>query len=131
MRCFLALLLIPAAFGQAHKGHPADDYRMTEMGPPQRITGLGESHLKITTKSEAAQAYFDQGLSLLHCFWDFEAYRAFKEASRLDPGAAMPYWGVVEAINDYKAMEEEKKDALEKAKERMSKVSDHEQYYLR
>jgi tetratricopeptide (TPR) repeat protein len=131
MRCFLALLLIPAAFGQAHKGHPADDYRMTEMGPPQRITGLGESHLKITTKSEAAQAYFDQGLSLLHCFWDFEAYRAFKEAARLDPEAAMAYWGIVQAISDFKAMDDVKKAALEKAKALTEKTSDHEQYYLR
>ena len=131
VRWLLIFLLIPAAFGQAHKGHPADDYRMTEMGPPPRMTGIGDSHLKITTKSEAAQAYFDQGLSLLHCFWDFEAYRAFKEAARLDPQAAMAYWGIVESISDYKAMEDAKKTALEKTKELMEKASEHEQFYLR
>ena len=131
MRWLLTTLLIPAAFGQAHKGHPAHDYRMTEMGAPPRMTGIGDSHLKITTKSDAAQAYFDQGLSLLHCFWDFEAYRAFKEAARLDPDAAMAYWGIVESIRDYKAMEDVKKAALEKAKKLMPASSDHEQYYLR
>ena len=95
------------------------------------MTGVGDSHFTIATKSQAAQAYFDQGLSLLHCFWDFEAYRAFKEAARLDPDAAMAYWGIVESISDYKAMSDEKKAALEKAKALMPKVSDHEQYYLR
>ena len=40
-----------------------------------------------------AQKFFDQGLNLLHAFWDTEAYRAFREAARLDPDAAMPYWG--------------------------------------
>ena len=41
--------------------------------------------MTITTSSPEAQRYFDQGLNLLHCFWDFEAYRSFREAARLDP----------------------------------------------
>jgi tetratricopeptide (TPR) repeat protein len=131
MRFYVAIFLASAVFGQSHKGHSAEDYRMTEMGAPPRMTGVGDSHMQITTKSAAAQAYFDQGLSLLHCFWDFEAYRAFKEASRLDPGAAMAQWGIAEAISDYKAMEDIRSGALKKAKELMEKASDHEQYYLR
>ena len=115
----------------SHKGHIARDYKMTEMGTPARISGIGDSHLQISTKSEKAQVYFDQGLNLQHCFWDFEAYRAFKEAARLDPNAAMAYWGIVEAVSDYTAMEDIKKAALEKAKALMDKASDHEQYYIR
>jgi tetratricopeptide (TPR) repeat protein len=126
-----ALLLIPAAGQVCHKAHKTRDYKMTEMPPPPRIAGIGDSHLQITTKSAKAQAYFDQGLNLLHCFWDFEAYRAFKEAARLDPNAAMAYWGIVEAVSDYSAMEEIKSSALEKAKTLMDKASDHEQFYLR
>jgi len=127
----LTLLLIPATAQVCHKAHITRDYKMTEMPAPPRITGIGDSHLEITTKSAKAQAYFDQGLNLLHCFWDFEAYRAFKEAARLDPNAAMAYWGIVEAISDYSAMEEIKKSALEKAKTLMDKASDHEQFYIR
>jgi tetratricopeptide (TPR) repeat protein len=104
---------------------------MTEMSAPPRVTGIGDSHLEITTKSAKAQAYFDQGFNLLHCFWDFEAYRAFKEAARLDPNAAMAYWGIAEAVANYPAMEDIKKTALEKAQALMEKASDHEQYYLR
>lgn len=135
MQIYLAALVAVVAFAQpgpaCHKGHEVADYKMTEMPPPPRMSGIGDSHLQITTKSAAAQAYFDQGLSLLHCFWDFEAHRAFQEAARLDPNAAMAYWGVVESIGDYKAMADEKKAALKKAKDLMPKVSDHEQFYIR
>ena len=117
--------------GSCHKGHVEAGYKMTSMPPPKRITGIGSSSLKITTKSQDAQAYFDQGLRLLHCFWDFEAYRAFKEAARLDPEAAMAWWGIAQSLGDYKAMKDEKTAALEKAKNRMERVSDHERYYIR
>ncbi len=43
----------------------------------------------------------------------------------------MAWWGIVQSINDYKAMDEEKKAALEKAKALMAKASEHERYYLR
>src|SRR5258708_974356 len=43
----------------------------------------------------------------------------------------MAYWGIVEAVSDYSAMEEIKEAALEKAKSLMDKASDHEQFYIR
>ena len=61
--------LIPAigfAAVTCHKGHIAQDYKMTEMPAPARMSGIGDSHLEITTKSAKAQAYFDQGFNLLH-----------------------------------------------------------------
>lgn len=114
-----------------HKGHHEAGYRMTPMPAPPLMDGLGTTSLRMTTRSEKAQRYFQQGVKLLHCFWDFEAYRAFKEAARLDPHAAMAYWGIVQSISDYDAMNDEKQAALKKAKELMPKASDQEQYYLR
>ncbi len=35
---------------------------------PVKITGIGNSHIAIKASPEA-QAWFDQGLSLLHDFW--------------------------------------------------------------
>lgn len=67
------------------EGHPPS----TKLQPPVIIQGVGNSHLAISTSSPQAQRWFDQGLSLLHCFWDFEALRAFREAGRLDPDCAM------------------------------------------
>jgi tetratricopeptide (TPR) repeat protein len=95
------------------------------------MQGIGEASLKITTKSDQAQANFNQGLRLLHCFWDFEAYRAFKEAERLDPSAAMAYWGEFEALKFGGSMKEEKKAALGKAKSLADKASEHERSYIR
>jgi tetratricopeptide (TPR) repeat protein len=131
---FLVILLViaPLIEAQPHKGHHSDDdYKMTPMPAPPLRTGLGSSHLAITTKSPKAQTFFDQGLNLLHCFWDFEAYRAFKEVARLDPKAAMAYWGIVETIGDYPAMADEKKAALAQAKQLLPEASEHEQFYLR
>jgi len=115
----------------AHMGHTPRDYKMTPMPAPEKRTGIGNSHVSITTKSPEAQAWFDQGLNLQHCFWDFEAYRAFKEAARLDPDAGMAWWGVVNAIDSYPAMDGEKNAALEKMKTLAPKASDHEQFYIR
>jgi tetratricopeptide (TPR) repeat protein len=98
------------------------------------MQGIGDASLKITTNSEQAQAYFNQGLRLLHCFWDFEAYRAFKEAARLDPSAAMAYWGEYEALKmsgRHGSVGQEKDAALDKAKSLADHASDHERLYIR
>jgi tetratricopeptide (TPR) repeat protein len=102
-----------------------------DLPPPPLMQGIGDANLKITTSSEAAQSYFNQGLRLLHDFWDFESYRAFKEAVRLDPNAAMAYWGEFEALKMHSRVTDEAKNALEKAESLEGKVSDHERYYIR
>jgi tetratricopeptide (TPR) repeat protein len=61
-------------------------------GPPL-WQGLGTLSHPITTSSEQAQRYFDQGLRLTYAFNHAEAYRAFKQAQELDPGCAMCFWG--------------------------------------
>ena len=99
--------------------------------PPKLLNGIGGETLKITTSSPEAQTYFNQGLNLLHCFWFFEAYRAFKYASQLDPSAAMTYWGMAEALAPVEAMKPARKAAIDNAKSRAAKASDHEQYYIR
>jgi tetratricopeptide (TPR) repeat protein len=124
-------LLLFFAAANSHKGHHEAGYKMTAMPAPPLRTGLGTTTLTMTTKSAKAQQYFVQGVELLHCFWDFEAYRAFKEAARLDPDAAMAYWGIVQSISDYDSMKDEQTAALEKAKALMPKASEHEQFYLR
>jgi tetratricopeptide (TPR) repeat protein len=60
------------------------------------MTGIGNSSMKIRASDEA-QAWFNQGLNLLHDFWDYEAARAFEQAVRTDPKCAMCYWGLYQA----------------------------------
>ena len=103
----------------------------SDLPPPPLMQGIGNADMKITTNSEVAQAYFNQGLRLLHDFWDFEAYRAFKEAARQDPSAAMAYWGEFEALKMRGPVEDDTRAAFEKAKSLMDKASDHERYYIR
>ena len=40
-----------------------------QLPAPIRMSGIGNSHIAIKGTPEA-QAWFDQGLSLLHDFWD-------------------------------------------------------------
>jgi tetratricopeptide (TPR) repeat protein len=55
---------------------------------------LGSHHHPITTNSELAQRYFDQGLILAYAFNHDAAAQSFREAVRLDPDCAMCYWGI-------------------------------------
>ncbi|GAB3642240.1 tetratricopeptide repeat protein [Spirosoma arcticum] len=108
------------------------EIRKTALPPPRLMEGIGRSHLKITTKSDSAQRYFDQGLSLLHDFWDFEAYRAFEYAAKLDTTAAMPHWGMHVSIQPFDQKRQgDRKKALEQVKKLSKSASEHEQLYIK
>jgi tetratricopeptide (TPR) repeat protein len=62
--------------------------------------GLGQYHRPITTTNPEAQRYFNQGLTLVYGFNHEEAIRSFEQAARLDPAAAMPYWGIALALGE-------------------------------
>lgn len=55
---------------------------------------LGTHHRAITTDSQPAQRYFDQGLILLWAFNHDEAIRSFREATKLDPTCVSAWWGI-------------------------------------
>jgi tetratricopeptide (TPR) repeat protein len=62
-----------------------------------RFSGLGPHHRKVTTASDAAQEYFDQGLAFLYGFNHDEAIRSFEAAAASDPECAMAFWGIAMA----------------------------------
>jgi hypothetical protein len=64
---------------------------------PIRMSGIGNSHIAIKASPET-QAWFDQGLSLLHDFWDYESAKAFEQSIRTDPLCAMCCWGLAQAL---------------------------------
>ncbi len=97
---------------------------------------LGTWHHQITTKGDLAQKYFDQGLRLVYAFNHEEAIAAFTEASRLDPEAPMPYWGValslgpnINAAMDAKA-ELRAVEAVQKATARLAHATAKERAYV-
>ncbi|NNJ89026.1 MAG: hypothetical protein HKP53_06460, partial [Eudoraea sp.] len=95
---------------------------------------LGTLNFTITTSNPRAQEFFNQGLRLTYAFNHAEAHRPFMEASRLDPGAPMTYWGQAYAlgpnINDPLPLEERKikyNEAMAKAMKWISKATPMEQ----
>src|SRR5215208_127424 len=59
---------------------------------------LGTLHHTITTQSETAQQYFDQGLRLTYAFNHDEAIKSFKQGLKHDSTCAMCYWGIAYAL---------------------------------
>ncbi|QDV35072.1 tetratricopeptide repeat protein [Tautonia plasticadhaerens] len=66
-------------------------------GQEPLLDGLGPYSRPVTTSSEAAQRYFDQGLNLLFAFNHEEAARSFRQAAELDPSCVMAWWGLAYA----------------------------------
>jgi tetratricopeptide (TPR) repeat protein len=69
-----------------------------QVKPPTLLSGLGEHHHSISTKSAEAQRFFDQGLTLVFGFNHEEATRSFRRAAELDSESAMSYWGIALAL---------------------------------
>lgn len=94
--------------------------------PP--IPGAGIYKWKISTKSDSAQFYFNQGINMYYSFHIIEAMASFKKATRFDPNCAMLYWaqalGYGPNINDfgYRASPEALA-AVSKSKELASSVT--------
>jgi tetratricopeptide (TPR) repeat protein len=59
--------------------------------------GIGKVHEKVSTTSEEAQQFYDQGLAYLHSFVWIEAVRSFHQALRSDEKLAMAYLGLADA----------------------------------
>ena len=119
--CLMLFVLFQQANGQhQHQTEYAPAFDVASLPAPPLMKNIGNSEIKITTKSETAQKYFNQGLNLLHAFWDVEAYRAFREAAKLDETCAMAYWGIYNALGqNSQEMAEERTAALKKAVELM------------
>ena len=62
-------------------------------GDPPLYANLGTLGFRVSTRSQRAQAYVDQGMRLAFGFNHAEAQRAFRAAQKLDPGCAMCFWG--------------------------------------
>ena len=97
---------------------------------PIHMQGIGNSHIAIKSSPEV-QAWFDQGLSLLHDFWDYESVKAFQQGIRLDPNCAMCYWGLAQAV-DFRDMGKDyySKRALAEAVRLKGKAGDAGKLYI-
>lgn len=131
-RCHILLLaaLLPLSaeqadkfkIGHSHLGEPFDS------GPRQKpweMQGIGKVHLPITTKNPEVQKWFDQGITLLHSFWDYEAERAFRWCLKLEPDNAMAFWGMSRSTSGKRSEE-----FIREAMKRKAQVSERERMYI-
>ena len=77
-----------------------DEMPPDQLPVPHKLNGIGNAHIQITATLDA-QMWFDQGLNLIHDFWDYESARAFEQSVRVDPQCAMCYWGLYKAESFY------------------------------
>jgi len=107
-----------------------EDVSPDKLPPPQKLTGVGNAHIRITASPEA-QMWFDQGLNLLHDFWDYESTRAFEQGVRVDPQCAMCYWGLYHAeLFRHSSSRYYANEALSKAVSLKRHASKSEQLYI-
>jgi hypothetical protein len=130
----VALPVFSAVAQQMPAGHDMNDMRPItppeQLPVPVHMSAIGNAHIAITATPEA-QVWFDQGLNLLHDFWEYESRKAFEQGVRVDPKCAMCYWGLAKAEEFRgKDLKSFAKQDLEKAAELENNVSEPERLYI-
>jgi len=127
----IAFVLLLALAACSRQSEPPDSASTVPL-----FDDLGTHHRAVSTKNELAQKYFDQGLRLTYGFNHDEAERAFREAARLDPGLAMAWWGVANALgpNINLPLDDARNmralDAVAKAKALIANAGESERAYI-
>lgn len=136
VNCCLVLALAGRAISAAESTPPDDDlsrlghsqhgeaFDEGPRGKPWRMDGIGKTHFPITHEDPEVQFWFDQGNTLLHNYWYFEAERAFRWALKLEPDNAMAYWGLARSSRDRRW------EFLQEALRRIDSVSERERMYI-
>ncbi|MCY3713624.1 MAG: hypothetical protein OXH02_10070 [Gemmatimonadetes bacterium] len=83
-----------AIIQRQHKFRPPINHEQPTMSYP---FNLGTWSREITTDSDAAQCWFDRGLSWTYGFNHEEAVDCFRRAADADPACAMAWWGIAYA----------------------------------
>lgn len=58
------------------------------------LENIGASDMPISTKSEKAKRFCNQGFALIHCFWFKQAIQSFRDAVKEDPTCAIAWCGL-------------------------------------
>lgn len=134
--CFLAVspIVSPPTAAQGsmacHAMGTLDETPPDKYPGPQKLTGIGNVHIKITGTPEA-QMWFDQALNLYHDFWDYESVRAAEQSVRVDPQCAMCYWSLYLGLTFRRSSSKQfASDALAKAVSLKGRASKPERLYI-
>ncbi len=111
------------------EGHSAHGEVFNE-GPRQAaylLDGVGIVRFPVTTTSEDARKFVEQGVAQLHGFWYFESERSFRQAAMLDPECGIAYWGM--AMSN-RGNEKRAKGFIAEAVKRKDKVAGREKLLI-
>src|ERR1700733_5008698 len=128
----LALALTSSALAQkpmCHAMGTRDEVAPDKLPAPQRLTGFGNVHLKISSAPEV-QIWFYQGLNLFYDFGEQESARAFQQTIRIDSSCAMCYWGLYLAQSMRNSEDPYAIEALKKAVSLKNHASKNERLYI-
>lgn len=109
---------------------------LAQTQPAKLMPGFGNVQHKVSTASEEAQKFFNQGLALCYGFNHNEGERAFRRAAEADPNLAMAWWGVAYAVGpNYnlpvdEAREKTAFEASQKAKALAASATQQERDYI-
>lgn len=99
---FVGIFLVAASIsllrGEEFKVSSVIHPVVAELGAPAIIESFGKGHMAVSTSSDDAAKHVAQGMARLNTSWDFEAYRHFCEAAKLDPDCLMAYWGITMSL---------------------------------
>jgi tetratricopeptide (TPR) repeat protein len=96
----VALLLLSAVAPLSAQEDPEIPEQYRDPIPLQPEV-LGPYTFKISSESEEAQQFFDQGIQLMYSFAKIDAVRSFRESWKRDPDCAICYWGEAWAWGSY------------------------------
>ncbi len=133
---FIATVASAALFLVACSNQSSDDGTDRRSGPAPLFSGLGDYEKPVSTDSELAQRYFNQGMMFVYGFNHKEAIRSFEAAATVDPKLAIAWWGAsfAHGPNINAAMESDAVspaiEALRKAQSLAEGASDWERGYI-
>ena len=64
--------------------------------PAKLLPGIGVTDMPVTTTSDEARRFLNQGVSQMHSFWVVESERSFLQAAALGPDMAGEAWSKAE-----------------------------------
>ncbi len=81
------------------------DYIPTAADDIPLLSGWGNYNWPVSSSSDSARIYFNQGINMYYAFHIIESRASFDKATRFDPECAMAWWGKALAygpnINDF------------------------------
>ena len=125
----LPLAVLADDDGDIRAGHSSHGDAFNE-GPRQAaylMDGMPDIDFPVTTRSDEAQRFFNQGVGQLHGFWYYEAERSFRQVAMVDTNCVMALWGMAMAnVNN----EKRARGFVDKALSRTNGLSRRECLYI-